>query len=81
MALCIADNGIGICDSDFPRIFEKGFTGENGRNVSQIATGIGLYLCRRLCDKLGIGLTAASNEKTIFRLSFYINDHIHQVQS
>ena len=80
VSLCIADNGIGIIDSDLPRIFEKGFTGENGRNASQAATGIGLYLCKRLCDKLGIGLTAISNDETVFKLSFHINDLIHQVQ-
>ena len=80
VSLCIADNGVGIIDSDLPRIFEKGFTGENGRSVSQTATGMGLYLCKRLCDKLGIGLTAISNEETVFRLSFYRNDFIHQVQ-
>lgn len=80
VSMCIADNGIGITASDLPRIFEKGFTGENGRNASQAATGIGLYLCKRLCDKLGIGLTAASDTETVFRLSFHINDLIHQVQ-
>ena len=81
VSLCIADNGIGIRASDLPRIFEKGFTGENGRNASQAATGMGLYLCKRLCDKLDIGITATSNDKTVFRLSFHINDFIHQVQS
>ena len=58
--LYIADNGIGIDESDLPRIFEKGFTGKNGRKASQNATGIGLYLCRRLCDRLGIGIQATS---------------------
>ena len=81
VSLCIADNGIGIRAGDLPRIFEKGFTGENGRNTSQAATGMGLYLCKRLCDKLDIEITAASNGKTVFRLSFHINDFIHQVQS
>ncbi len=80
VSLCIADNGIGIPASDLPRIFEKGFTGENGRSTSQAATGMGLYLCKRLCDKLDIGIAAASNDKTVFRLSFHINDFIHQVQ-
>ncbi len=80
VSLCIADNGVGIADSDLPRIFEKGFTGENGRSASQAATGIGLYLCRRLCDKLGIGLTAISDEETVFKLSFHINDLIRQVR-
>lgn len=82
ITLCIEDNGIGINESDLPRIFEKGFTGENGRNVSQNATGIGLYLCKRLCDKLGIGIVAASSGTgTVMRLSFYINVFIHQVQT
>ncbi len=76
VSLCIADNGIGITDSDLPRIFEKGFTEENGRSASQTSTGIGLYLCKRLCDKLGIGLTAVSDEETVFTLSFHINDLI-----
>ena len=78
--LSIADNGIGIPQSDLPRIFEKGFTGQNGRTVHS-STGIGLYLCRRLCDKLGIGISAASEGKgTIISLSFHINDFITEVQ-
>lgn len=81
VTLCVEDNGIGISESDLPRIFEKGFTGENGRNASQNATGIGLYLCKRLCDKLGIGIAAASSDTgTVLQLSFHINDFIHQVQ-
>ena len=51
--LSVEDNGIGIPQSDLPRVFEKGFTGQNGRTVHS-STGIGLYLCKRLCDKLGI---------------------------
>lgn len=51
--LIIADNGIGIAEADLPRIFEKGFTGQNGRSIHS-STGIGLYLCKQLCDKLGI---------------------------
>lgn len=79
--LNVADNGIGIAQSELPRIFEKGFTGKNGRNASQNATGIGLYLCKRLCDKLGIGIAAVSaDQKTVFRLSFHIDDFIHDVQ-
>lgn len=78
--LGIEDNGIGIPPSDLPRIFEKGFTGENGR-VIQSATGIGLYLCKRLCDKLGIGIAACSVGKgTTIRLSFQINDFVAKVQ-
>lgn len=79
--LCVKDNGIGIDESDLPRIFEKGFTGKNGRIASQNATGIGLYLCKRLCDKLGIGIAASSSGAgTTLQLSFHINDFIHEVQ-
>lgn len=79
--LFIKDNGIGISSNDLPLIFEKGFTGQNGR-VKQNSTGIGLYLCKRLCDKLGIGIDASSNiNGTTLILSFYINHFIHQVQS
>ena len=81
IVLCVQDNGIGIDASDLPRIFEKGFTGKNGRNSTQGATGIGLYLCKRLCDKLDIGLCADSTgQGTTIQLSFHINDFIHQVQ-
>ncbi len=57
--LTIADTGIGIAAADLPRIFEKGYTGLNGR-IDQKATGLGLYLCSRVCRKLGHGLAAAS---------------------
>ena len=78
--LSIADNGIGIPESDLPRIFEKGFTGQNGRTIHS-STGIGLYLCKRLCDKLGIGLAASSTGRgTTITLSFHINDFITGVQ-
>ena len=78
--LSIEDNGIGIPGSDLPRIFEKGFTGQNGRTI-QSSTGIGLYLCRRLCCKLGIGLDAYSEGKgTTVVLSFHINDFVTGVQ-
>ena len=81
IVLCVQDNGIGIDASDLPRIFEKGFTGKNGRTATQGATGIGLYLCKRLCDKLDIGLRADSaGQGTTIQLSFHINDFIHQVQ-
>jgi len=79
--LSVADNGLGIPESDLPRIFEKGFTGQNGRTIHS-STGIGLYLCKRLCDKLGIGLAASSSGSgTTITLSFHINDFITGVQS
>ena len=57
--LCIADTGIGIAPEDLPRIFERGFTGYNGR-LDKKASGIGLYLCKRICDGLKIGIDATS---------------------
>lgn len=57
----VKDNGKGICAQDLPRVFEKGFTGENGRNANKHATGIGLYLCKRLCHALEIDIQIKSN--------------------
>ena len=61
VTLLISDNGIGISKNDLKRIFEKGFTGENGRKIAK-STGIGLYLCKKLCDKMNLGISIASNE-------------------
>lgn len=58
--LFIQDNGIGIGESDLPRIFDKGFTGVNGR-CNEKATGMGLYLCKTLCDKLYLSIRAKSS--------------------
>ena len=80
IVLSVSDNGIGIPQSDLPRIFEKGFTGRNGR-IGKNSTGIGLYLCKRLCDKLGIGLAVHSENKgTAIMLSFQLNDFVTGVQ-
>lgn len=59
--LSIKDNGIGIKKSEIDRIFDKGFTGTNGRNQKK-STGIGLYLCKRLCEELGMIIEAQSKE-------------------
>lgn len=59
--LTIEDNGVGINEKDIDRVFEKGFTGENGRKFGK-STVIGLYLCKKLCDKLGIGISLNSKE-------------------
>lgn len=61
IVLVIEDNGIGIVEKDINRVFEKGFTGENGRKFGR-STGIGLYLCKKLSEQLGIGLTLSSKE-------------------
>lgn len=57
--LCIADTGIGIAPDELPRIFEKGYTGFNGR-TDKTASGIGLYLCKRICSNLGIDISVQS---------------------
>ncbi len=59
-SLSISDNGIGITEADILRIFDKGFTGENGRKFGK-STGIGLYLCRKLCHKMNMEISAASS--------------------
>lgn len=50
--LCIEDTGMGIASSDLPRIMERGYTGYNGRSDKQ-ASGLGLFLCKKICDKFG----------------------------
>lgn len=57
--LCIRDTGIGIAPEDLPRIFDRGYTGCNGRTDKK-ATGLGLYLCRRICKNLGHTISAES---------------------
>ncbi len=59
--LIIEDNGIGIPDNEINRVFKKGFTGNKGR-LNHKSTGIGLYLCKKLCVKLGLLITAESKE-------------------
>lgn len=62
--LSIRDNGIGIPAEDLERVFDKGFVGSNGRGMKtgKRSTGIGLYLCDRLCAKLGIDIRIDSKE-------------------
>lgn len=57
--LCIADTGIGIAADELPRVFERGYTGTVGRSHRQ-ATGLGLYLCRRICEGLSIPIRLES---------------------
>lgn len=77
VVLVLKDNGIGIRPEELSRIFEKGFTGSNGRSRER-STGMGLYLCRKLCEKLGIGIRAESRygEGTAMFLEFPISNYI-----
>jgi len=67
--LVIADSGIGIQPEDLPRVFEKGFTGYNGREDKK-STGIGLYLCSQVMERLnhGISITSRPGQGTLVRL-------------
>jgi len=60
-SLFICDNGIGIAEQDISRVFNKGFTGESGRTYTK-ATGLGLYLCKKLCLKLGLNISLRSKQ-------------------
>lgn len=70
--LYIKDNGIGIKEGETKRVFDKGFTGTNGRKNNKKSTGIGLYLCKQLCNKLGIAieLDSIQNEGTRNKIDF-----------
>ena len=67
--LSVRDNGRGVCAADLPRVFDKGFTGEAGRSGKK-STGIGLYLVRRLCDKMGVAVEADSAAGEFFEVRF-----------
>lgn len=57
--LCVRDTGIGIAPEDLPRVFERSYTGLTGR-ADKRASGLGLSLCRQVCDRLGHGLSIES---------------------
>lgn len=78
--LYIRDNGIGIEQSELTRVFNKGFTGTNGRQREK-STGIGLYLCKKLCDKLDIKLTISStiHDYTEICLTFAKNNYLSKL--
>ena len=77
--LYIKDNGIGIKKGEITRVFEKGFTGENGRIIGKKSTGIGLYLCKKLCQKLRIGIELNSEKDigTEVRIVFPKDSHLN----
>lgn len=73
--LKICDNGIGMDEKSVIKAFEKGYTGKSGRKFGK-STGMGLYLCKKLCEKLGLGINIKSkeNEGTEVTILFPIND-------
>ena len=76
--LMIGDNGIGIKKEELSRVFDKGFTGTNGRIINKKSTGIGLYLSKKLCDKLGLGIEVDSiqNDGTNVFITFPKNSYM-----
>ena len=66
--LHIKDNGIGVSQNDLKRVFDKSFTGENGRKMRN-STGFGLYICKKLIDKLGHKINATSEENKYFEIT------------
>ena len=72
----IKDNGIGILEKELNRVFDKGFTGTTGR-TKQKSTGIGLYLCKKLCYRLNHEIKIDSNSHgTVVTLVFPYSSHI-----
>ena len=76
MLLTIEDNGIGIPVHDIDRVFEKTFTGENGRGKAK-STGMGLFIVKNLCQKLGhhIEIESQVHQYTKVKLTFYKNGY------
>ena len=79
VTLCISDTGIGISKSDLPRVFENGYTGYNGRQDTR-ASGIGLYLCQRICHQLHhtICITSKIGKGTTVAIGLEHRDIIHE---
>ena len=76
--LKIYDNGIGISKSDIPKVFDKTFTGSNGRKI-ETSTGMGLYIVKQLCNKLGhkIAIDSKENEYTEVSILFNKDDYLN----
>ncbi len=77
VVLNIKDNGIGIKQEELEKVFEKGFTGTNGRIDGKKSTGMGLYLCKKLCEKLGLSIEIESkkDEYTQVKITFPKNSY------
>lgn len=79
--LYIIDNGIGIKENDLPRVFDKTFTGYNGRGSAN-STGMGLFIVKNLCEKLGhkIEITSEEGKGTTLVITFFLNTHYDVVR-
>lgn len=75
--ICISDTGIGIAPEDIPLVFEKGYTGGNGREDKR-ASGLGLYLCKEICNRLGAEI---SIESRIDSIEFCLDSRDSRVES
>ena len=78
LTLTVADSGIGIPKEDLPLIFEKGYTGVSGR-TDRHSSGIGLWLCKRICDMLGHRITAVSPGADGIGTEMKIDLEIHHI--
>ena len=81
VSLFIEDNGIGIPRKDLSSVFNKSFTGENGRNTTK-STGMGLYIAKKLCMKLGhkIEINSREGEGTTLIITFNL-DSFYQIEN
>ncbi len=75
--LTVRDNGRGVSEADLPRVFDRGFTGDNGRTTKR-STGLGLYLVKRLCDKMGIEVAASSRQGAGFAVTLRFSTNMFQ---
>ncbi|MDR2771518.1 MAG: sensor histidine kinase [Clostridiales Family XIII bacterium] len=77
VSLFIRDDGVGISEKDLGRVFDKGFTGENGRRFGR-STGLGLYLCNKMCTKLNLSLSLESEpgKGTTARIVFPVSETV-----
>lgn len=80
ISLTVKDNGIGIPTEEQKKVFEKGFTGSNGRTCER-STGMGLYLCQRLCQKMGLEMMLESKENsgTEVHIFFPVSSYLSKV--
>lgn len=80
ISLSIYDNGIGIPKQDIPRVFDKSFTGENGRTRAK-STGMGLFIAKKLCDKLGHKIVIESEVMEYTKITImFSKNHFYKIK-